>query len=661
MEKKSRTSQLDHERKSKLAALSAGLNLMEAVKARIDGRPSTVALTIVGRNFAAEARFDTYQWLNEGKPRPDACAAPAKWVLSSHYSKEASAYPNATDALAAELAATLAKLWPSWEMAEERLTYVGSLELKEDAMREQFRPGSKLASLEVTPREVLESEWDGADAGELKGGEPLYQAFVDTTPNADETMLVHDEALAVVLESTGDAGAATAKKFRSESRGRWDTLKKATERETTTIELARASFARLSALLESGAEEANEWGPAWIEDKKLRDDAERAFTERQEAEHELWRRWVEPTRWRDKKVWQDSDVWGGDGPPYPIFVVTLAHAVWHDVVRPRLEREHERALVPVRMPTEVARSMAQARAFGGRLQVIDRGLVLVEPPRGLALSLPFDEELRVSRKSGDVVGLRQVLTPHALRTYLATLLLYQDAGSRDDGSFEFDGESAVLDVTGATKHEEKKKGRSYFRFATKDTKQVRDHLELFSRMRVRVVGELEMREGDPLLDEVRDRRSGKTVCYAHARLIAARLKNDYVRIPRAVCKLSPGDVPLGIGMAMLVRRKVLAFKKSAKPIEAPLSDWLAAAGINGAEGARKTGRSFWDEQVADIARVAEEAKLGTVSSLGSGRDAVLTLAVAQDLADSYAPLLDASKNQEKAKRAALTQDKRRPK
>ena len=353
-----------------------------------------------------------------------------------------------------------------------------------------------------------------------------------------------------------------------------------------------------------------------------------------------------PPQWNLFEHWMPA----GDPPVRASKAVrNLARVLWRDVVGRALERERKKQLEPARMPTDISKTFAIARQSGGRSE---GGAIQVVPPSGLALMLPFDEDLKVTRRGGDTVSLRQVLSPNALRTYLATLVLFQDAGMRDDGSFEFEGAGAILDVTGAKKHEERKGTRTYARYATKDTKAVLDHLGTFTKVRVRVVGDLEAAVGDALLDEISDRRNGKVVTYAHARLIAARLKHDYLRLPRAVCKLAPSDVPLGMGIATIVRAKVLANLRNGAPIEQPLEQWLEACGIDGHEGARKEGRAYWRSIVEDLTRVAEEGRLGEMRAAGAGRDAVLTLSLHSDLSASYRPLLESSKAHERAKVSA---------
>jgi len=340
--------------------------------------------------------------------------------------------------------------------------------------------------------------------------------------------------------------------------------------------------------------------------------------------------------------------------------VMLAAVLWRSEVKARVSR----ALEPVRMPTHAAETFAIARLYGGTK--LAQAEILVEPPKGLALALPFDKGLRVSQRDGNVVGLRQVLTARALRTYLATMLLYQDAGMRDDGSFEIDGPGSILDVTGATKRADRKGARTYMRYATKDTKSVSDDLRLFASVRVRSVGDLEALAGDPLLDEIRDRRNGRTVAYAHARLIVGKLREPvshgggYIRIPRAVCRLETDDVPFGMGIAAIARRGMLRVLKDGGSVEAPIAEWLEAASVDAAAQSRKLGRAFWPQIADKLARVAEDGKLGAMKVHGKERDMVLALDVEPTLLESYRPLLDASKAQESAKRAARVADKRKP-
>lgn len=396
---------------------------------------------------------------------------------------------------------------------------------------------------------------------------------------------------------------------------------------------------------------------------RVRGAAARRWAKRATNEPGLWKLWLS-----DESTLLEEPKKGEDGLLIEAFRVPaiqyLALALWCDVVAPRIEKERKKALVSTRMPTQIARTMAQARSAGGRVVSVVGGTgILVQPPSGIALALPFGEGVRVKNKKGSVglVGLRQVLTPLALRTYLASLVLYQDTGMRDDGTFETESDAAILDITGATKHERIKNGRSYFNFATKDLRSVKEHFALFAQTRVLAVGDLEMTGGDPLLDEVRDRRNGKRVCYVHARLVAGALKNDYIQIPRAVCKLAPGEVPYGMGIALIVRRLMLGHLKKKKALEAPLLDWLDAAGVDFIEGARKEGRRFFDEQIAKLVRVAEEGKFGIMSASGTGKSATLKLAVIDNLREGYAPLVVSSDKHAKATITALVQTKRRPK
>jgi hypothetical protein len=223
---------------------------------------------------------------------------------------------------------------------------------------------------------------------------------------------------------------------------------------------------------------------------------------------------------------------------------------------------------------------------------------------------------------------------------------------RPDGSFEIEGAGTILDVVGASKRKDPK-GRTGLRYASKDTKAVQEHLALFSQMRVRAVGDLEAAAGDPLLDEIRSLRSGKVVTYAHSRLIVGQLRSNYVRIPRAVCRLDARDVPVGMGIALVIRGRVLSLLKKGTPIEAPIKDWLDAAGIDANERASKIGRRFWDEAADTLVRVASEGELGELVRAGRGDDAVLTLVPHTNLLTSYEPLLDAAKTQARTKRQAM--------
>ena len=340
-----------------------------------------------------------------------------------------------------------------------------------------------------------------------------------------------------------------------------------------------------------------------------------------------------------RKLWQDV--------LYPYRV--LAVALWPRV-REKLEREGERERGIVRASTSLVTTIGQARAHGGLLVGSE---VMVEPLSGLTLALPFDEGLRVAKRDGGIVSLRQLLSGRALRTYLACLVIYQDTDNgpdRDNGLFETEGPGTILDVIGARKYADPR--RKSTRFHSKETRAVAEDLALFQRVRVRAVGALEAAAGDALVDELRDRRQGKRIFYAHSRLIVAELHNNYIRIPRVICTLPADDVAIGMGIATLARHFMVRYLTGRGAIEAPIVEWLEAAGIDIANQSRKEGRNFWPSAIHKLSRVAEEGKLGKLRADGQGKDTVLSLEPEPTLRKSYGPLLDAAKAQQKAKRAA---------
>jgi len=468
--------------------------------------------------------------------------------------------------------------------------------------------GCRIAGVKPHPEEATPEHPEGTVELSLEAANIVHTNAVK--PEAVDGMLRPDARLAERIEAIGNAGRESAERMREGARERW---RKHAEHQASGV-------------------------PALMDDaQRFRLGKPFAAFDGPFDESAIWCLWL---------CLDDME--------YPPWVRATIQALWLDVVRPTLERER----APESM-ARVSRGMVETfscgRAHGGILAPYGSTTgahILVEPPRGNALMLPFNEGVRVSKRDGSVVGLRQVLEAASMRTYLATLILFQDAGFRDDGSFEIDGPGSILDLTGVSKRKDPK-GRTGYRFASKDTKAVQAHLELFSQMRVRVVGELEALAGDPLLDEIRNRRSGKVVTYAHSRLIVGQMRTDYMRTPRAVCRLEAKDVPVGMGIALVVRGKVVAHQRKGKPIEAPIRTWLEAAGIEADELARKKGRRFWDEAADMLARVAEEGELGRIARAGRGEDAVLTLEADADLLTSYEPLVKAAKARQNAKRTAM--------
>lgn len=338
----------------------------------------------------------------------------------------------------------------------------------------------------------------------------------------------------------------------------------------------------------------------------------------------------------------------------------IAEVVWIARLREELEREGERGLGIIRVGTDLSKTFALARVHGGQIvAAAGQQSILVEPPRGTALMLPFDDGLRVTKGGGGLVGLRQILTPRALRTHFAALFLYQDQGMREDGSFCVSGPTDVLEVTGATRHEEKKGNKTYSRYATKDMRGVVQDFELFSTIRVRGVGDVEAAAGDPLIDRIKNRRDGQTF-YAHSRLVVGQLRTNYFRVPRAAWRLTTSDFFLAVGIAQIARECMVRHMKDGDPIEAPIREWLEAAGVNVTDHARKQGREFWPTSADDLARVATAGGLGRMACSGKGREMVLTFTPDESLRTSYGPLLEGAKAHAKAKRAAMVADKRKP-
>lgn len=411
-----------------------------------------------------------------------------------------------------------------------------------------------------------------------------------------------------------------------------------------TSAAALSEFAMLvgTALAEGdgGPPAVAESGLSWLDEKFLAFLVARFGDVGRAAESQARASWI-----RSPASWEP---WLGTCPPRVKLLVDVA---WDAEVQDRPAR-----LAPVRVPTGVSRGLAHARAYGGRLHGEN---IFVEPARGETLTFDFSGEKPVlrclgARRAPAVVGLRQALRARAIHVWIATLHLYQDAGMRADGMFTFDGSSAILDVMGANRVTLTKGGSIRHRFHSKNMKGVEEDLSMLARVRARVVGELEQVGADALVSEIRERRFGRTVTFAHSRLVVAQLRSSYLQIPRAVCSLDTSDVPIALGMATVAREGMLEHLRTGRRhIEAPISDWLEVAGIDEAQQRRKMGPSnFYPEYIERLARIAEEGKLGELTVSGAGHDAVLKLSVDPALVTSYRPLLAAAQRKARALRPA---------
>jgi hypothetical protein len=350
------------------------------------------------------------------------------------------------------------------------------------------------------------------------------------------------------------------------------------------------------------------------------------------------------------------------------FLVFLARALWKDRVLPELQKKAQRENEPARISMPLASTAGLGRLHGG---VPSGSSILVEPPRGIALLLDFDgiqiNPPKETKRSNGLVNLRTILDGAALRDYLAYSIQWFDAGAPPDGMFSVEDEQ-ILEMTGATKHVEKKNGRHYERFATKSRQSLQRHRIIYQAIRVRQVGNIEAAIGDVLLDEIRERLEGKRRWFAHSRLMTHHMLNDYARIPRAVCRLRADDVPMAIAMGMLVRERVVNYVAGHAAIEAPLLLLAEKAGVDLRAGVRKDGPKYIEAFAANAVRVANEGQIGAVRINGRGRDATITIdlsdplkgsyapLIAHPLMGSYAPLIEAAAKRRRAKKAAMVRD-----
>jgi hypothetical protein len=342
---------------------------------------------------------------------------------------------------------------------------------------------------------------------------------------------------------------------------------------------------------------------------------------------------------------------------------TLAKIVWDYIVCPRAEKAKGRERTPFRMSTELSRTISLGRM--GRDTKLQRStsegdlIVLVEPPKGIALTLPF-ESTRV-QKENSVVTLRQVLSPQAMKTYLALLIAWFDAGMESDGSFSIEGVNKILELTGTKKYTREIAGKIYPRFATQDVNETKAHLELFKGIRVKAAGDFEVvgNGADALVQEIRERSTKRHFALQHSRLIAKHMREGYLQIPRAVARLEARDVSIGIGIATVIRKRILAsMVKGSGTVQAPIGEWLEASGINQATEIRKKGAEpFWMKTTGDLSRIAEEGSLGTITIDGDALEAVCSITVSEDLRAAYRPLLESRAKHKLAEEKALVKAK----
>jgi|WetSurMetagenome_2_1015567.scaffolds.fasta_scaffold62105_5 hypothetical protein len=98
-----------------------------------------------------------------------------------------------------------------------------------------------------------------------------------------------------------------------------------------------------------------------------------------------------------------------------------------------------------------------------------------------------------------------------------------------------------------------------------------------------------------------------------------------------------------IGIAMMVRKNIVRCTHRNLAIQAPIADWLDASGVNAVYGARKHGRSFWEDESELLTRVAEEGKFGMITRNGSGSETLLSLKLEETIRQNYEPLFESER------------------
>ncbi len=352
----------------------------------------------------------------------------------------------------------------------------------------------------------------------------------------------------------------------------------------------------------------------------------------------------------------------------PHYIVGLLRALWRETVGPHLKRERERRERTVRVPSDLASTMADAH--GQRCTtVVEREpsfRVLVQPPRGVALMLPLYDSIRTARGG---ISLARVLKPAAFKFWLGSLVLYEDQGMREDGQFDCDDVDPILDVIGITKPS----GRRVHQ--TINRREGRAHAKLLSESRVVQVGDLCQEGGDALLSRLHLEKGDRTIGYAHSRLVVGALrgvrnangeyeKPAYLQVPRELVRIDTRHIFVAMGLASVIRSKAFAMLRAqSDTIEVPLVEVLDSAGERWREEAPKRGVvNYFNTQIADICEIASEGGLGTVRSDGAGQDTVLTITVSEKMRNGYRQprdggrgLIEGAREHERIERTARRQ------
>lgn len=244
--------------------------------------------------------------------------------------------------------------------------------------------------------------------------------------------------------------------------------------------------------------------------------------------------------------------------------------------------------------------------------------------------------------SGDPLAphMRREITDGMVRTYLVSLVLGLDEA--EDGRFRL-SEGRLADLLERPRYElSSAPGRRRLSRGWLD--RIRGELRALGRLYVERGPDGRSADSpEPLVNRI---AVGGTDYYVHARVIwdsmTGRRARDFTQIPRSILKLNAPRIPLALGLARILRKRIVGVLQGQGHYETSLNVLAREVGENTVAGIRRHGSGgYWRGFAERITEVACRAEIAEVHIWGVDPDSLVWLVPREPLARAYAGLLAA--------------------
>ncbi len=283
---------------------------------------------------------------------------------------------------------------------------------------------------------------------------------------------------------------------------------------------------------------------------------------------------------------------------------------------------------------------------------------VVEPPRGLTMSLPLDHDLA---ERTPFAAVRDALGANMLRFYLADWYLVGEQGNAS-GLHTVDDAYVLGELLGYSPGKTTSKGKPYTRPKPKHRQMLDDFYWCAENTLLLGIGKVRFNPPDPLVSprEITHASGRKGIAYVPAPFAMQEFTKRFMQVPLAALRLGAHRTELAMGVASVVRGGIESCL-TAGCLSMPLRQWATRAGEPIAARLRRDGRGYWTTFRKELAEVIERGAFGRVHfGPGDGETVIATFEPGADIGRVYSGMLARiTGRRELAQSAALEAEVRR--